>query len=165
MNPLKPNFKIAGSNSNHGVDLQQLRKSLDKLHSIPQLEVGMNGKLSRVAPKPRELSDEEKATLAIKALANCMGEAEGDFIHETIKRIFTEDHIHLSFNRRFKMMLAGNVKPMADMLGELEIKIEHVGPPAEYVANPTTILYRRIIISKANKIRAERYWEWSEEGA
>lgn len=162
--PFDPRYKTRQAQGEHGVNLDSLRTTLDKLHTIPQLGAGMDGKLHRMAPKvePRELSDAEAYTKSLEALAECVATAEGEFIDKSIKAIFREDAIGMSYNRRFRMMHEGNPKPMADMLKELEIEINHQHPPADYVMPEDVVLYRRLEIKKSGQVRAERFWEWKE---
>lgn len=160
-----PNYRIGQAKGDQGVDLAALRAKLDKLHAIPQLEAGLNGKLRRVAPKqePKEMTPEEAHKKAIEGLAKCVAEAEGDFIDGGIREIFRQDYISLSYNRRYEMMNKGNPKPMADMLKELEIEINIVPPPEGYILPDDCIYYRRIQLVKSGVVRFEHVWEWAKQ--
>lgn len=165
MQDFDPRYKTRQAQGDHGVDLDRLRTQLDKLHSIPQLAAGINGKLSRMTPpkpEPRELTDVEASEEAVKALAQCVATAEGEFIDKAIRAIFRDDGIGMSYNRRVRMMREGNAKPMADMLKEMEIEINHQHPPEGYEMPEDVIFYRRLEIKKSGKVRADRVWEWKE---
>lgn len=167
-----PQYRTRQAQGDHGVDLDKLRGQLDKLHSIPQLEAGLNGKLSRVAPKvePRELTPDEQKELKIKALAQCVAVAEGDWIDKTMRKIFREDYITASYTRRLKAMKSEDmearikgIEAMSKLLSEYQIEINHREPEEGYVMPEGCLLYRRLEISRAGKVRGEMVWEWSNQ--
>ncbi len=158
-----PQYGTRQAQGDHGVDLDALRGTLDTLHSIPQLAAGVNGKLSRVAPEkpePRELTEDEAKGKAIEALAQCVAQAEGNFIDKSLRKVFRDDCIGLSYNRRFRLMHQGDLKPMADMLRELQIEIQHLPPDEGYTLPEDCLLYRRLAVIKGGRVRAEQVWEW-----
>jgi hypothetical protein len=167
-----PQYSTRQAQGDHGVDLDKLRTQLDKLHSIPQLQAGLNGKLSRVAPKvePRELTPAEAKEMQIKALAQCVAVAEGEWIDKVMKKIFRDDCIHASYGKRIKAMNSENledrakgIEAMAKLLSEYQIEINHREPEEGYVMPEDCLLYRRLEISRAGKVRAEQVWEWSKQ--
>lgn len=167
-----PQFRTRQAQGDHGVDLDKLRTQLDKLHSIPQLEAGLNGKLSRVAPKaePKEATPEEQAEMQIKALAQCVAVAEGDWIDSQMRKIFREDYITASYNKRLKAMKSENmeervkgIEAMGKLLNEYQIEINHREPEEGYILPDDCLLYRRLEISRAGKVRGEMIWEWSKQ--
>jgi hypothetical protein len=168
----KPDYRIKENNKDHNIDLDKLRGQLDKIHSIPQLQAGLNGKLSRVAPKvePRELTPAEQKELQIKALAQCVAVAEGDWIDKVMKKIFRDDCIHASYGKRMKAMKSEDmdertrgIEAMGKLLSEYQIEINHREPEEGYVMPDGCLLYRRLEISRAGKVRSEQVWEWSNQ--
>lgn len=167
-----PQYRTRQAQGEHGVDLDKLRGQLDKLHSIPQLQTGLNGKLSRVAPKvePKEATDEEKAEMQIKALAHCVAMAEGDWIDKVMRKIFREDYITASYTKRMKAIRsedlearAQGIEAMRSMLSEYQIEINHREPEDGYVLPDDCLLYRRLEVKRAGKVRSEMVWEWSNQ--
>lgn len=165
IDPFDPRYKIAENQNPHGVDMDALRDKLEKLHAIPQLKAGINGKLSvvKAEAEARPMTEAERQEAKVKALAQCVALAEGNWIDRTIKSIFRQDGIGMSYNKRIKMMREGNVKPMADMLGELEIRIDRLPPPDDYDMPELVVLFRHLQITKGGKVRGEMIWEWSRE--
>lgn len=173
MDSLKgPQYRTRQAQGDHGVDLDKLRGQLDKLHSIPQLEAGINGKLSRVAPKvdPRELTPDEAKELKLKALAQCVAVAEGDWIDKVMRKIFREDYITASYTKRMKAMRsddlearAQGIEAMRNLLSEYQIEINHREPEDGYVMPEDCLLYRRLEISREGKVRGSQVWEWSNQ--
>jgi hypothetical protein len=173
MSELKgPQYRIKESQTPSGVDLDKLRGQLDKLHSIPQLQAGLNGKLSRVAPKvePRELTPDEAKELKLKALAQCVAVAEGDWIDKVMRKIFRDDYITASYNRRLKAMKSEDleertkgIESMGKLLSEYQIEINHREPEEGYTMPEGCLLYRRLEISRAGKVRDSMAWEWSNQ--
>lgn len=167
-----PQYRTRQAQGEHGVDLDKLRGQLDKLHSIPQLQAGLNGKLSRIAPKvePRELTPEEQKELHVKALAQCVAEAEGEWIDKTMRKLFRDDMITASYNKRMKAMRSEDleertkgIESMRNLLSEYGIEINHRNPEPDYVMPDGCILYRRLEISRAGNVRGEMVWEWSKQ--
>lgn len=167
-----PQYRIKESHAPSGVDLDKLRGQLDKLHSVPQLQAGLNGKLSRMAPKvePRELTDDEAKELKLKALAQCVAEAEGEWIDKVMRKIFREDYLTASYTRRLKAMKSENlearvqgIEAMGKLLSEYQIEINHREPEEGYVMPEGCLMYRRLEITRAGKVRGERVWEWSNQ--
>jgi hypothetical protein len=167
-----PQYSTRQAQGDHGVDLDKLRGQLDKLHSIPQLQAGLNGKLSRVAPKvePRELTPAEAKEMQIKALAQCVAVAEGEWIDKVMKKIFRDDCIHASYGKRIKAMKsedmderARGIEAIGKLLSEYQIEINHREPEEGYVMPEGCLLYRRLEISRAGKVRGEQVWEWSKQ--
>jgi hypothetical protein len=167
-----PQYRTRQAQGDHGVDLDKLRGQLDKLHSIPQLQAGLNGKLSRVVPKvePKELTPEQQTEMQVKALAQCVAVAEGDWIDKVMRKIFRDDYITASYTKRLKAMKSEDleertkgIEAMGKLLNEYEIEINHRSPEDGYVMPEDCLLYRRLEISRAGKVRGERVWEWSKQ--
>lgn len=164
MDRMKPEYRIKETRQDHGVPLEALRAKLEKLHNVPQLRAGLNGKLSRVTvPEPKEATTEQAHEMGLKVVAQCVADAEGDWIASTMRKIFREDAIGMSFNRRLKMFKTGDLEPMRTLLSELEIEINHREPEEGYEMPEDCILYRRLEITKAGKVRAGKVWEWSRQ--
>lgn len=165
MDQLKgPQYRIAKTQQDSGVDLDALRSKLEKLHSVPQLKAGLNGKLSRVVvPETKAPTPEQEHEMGVKALAQCVAVAEGDWIASNMRRIFREDCITMSFNRRMKLFKSGELEPMRTLLSELEIEINHKEPEPDYQMPEGCILYRRLEIMKSGVVRGEMVWEWSRQ--
>ena len=166
---MKPQYKITDFKQDHGVDLEKLRLQLDKLHTIPQLKAGLDGKLSRVkeevqeTPEQREASEQAERVAALAGLAECVATAEGEWIDKQMKKIFRDDLIGTSYTRRLKLMKEGNIEPMKTLLSEHNITYEALGPPEGYERPEGMVLYRRLVIKRDGKIRAEKAWEWSRD--
>ena len=158
-----PQFGIRKAQGDSGVDLEALRAKLDKMHSIPQLKAGLNGKLQVVVPEPKAATTEQEHEMGIKALAQCVAQAEGDWIYATLRKIFREDGIGMSLTRRMREFRTGDLEPMRTLLSELEISINHREPEEGYELPADCILYRRLEITKGGKVRAENIWEWSRQ--
>jgi hypothetical protein len=167
-----PQFRTRQAQGDHGVDLEKLRTQLDKLHSIPQLQAGLNGKLSRVAPKvePKLATPEEQTEMQIKALAQCVAIAEGNWIDKVMRKIFRDDCITASYNRRMKAMKSDDlderikgIEAMGKLLSEYNIEINHREPEEGYVLPDDCLLYRRLEITRGGKVRGEMIWEWSKQ--
>jgi len=101
--------------------------------------------------------------MGIKALAQCVAQAEGDWIYATLRKIFRDDRIGMSLSRRMKEFRSGNLEPMRTMLSELEIAINHREPEEGYELPEDCILFRRLEITKSGKVRGEMIWEWSRQ--
>jgi hypothetical protein len=158
-----PQFGIRKAQGDSGVDLEALRAKLDKMHSIPQLKAGLNGKLQVVVPEPKAATTEQEHEMGIKALAQCVAQAEGDWIYATLRKIFREDGIGMCLTRRMREFRTGDLEPMRTLLSELEISINHREPEEGYELPADCILYRRLEITKGGKVRAENIWEWSRQ--
>lgn len=159
-----PQFGIRKAQGDHGVDLDALRAKLEKLHTAPQqLRAGLNGKLQAVVPEPKAASAEEQHEMGIKALAQCVAQAEGDWIYSTLRKMFREDGIGMSLTRRMREFRTGNMEPMRTLLSELEITINHREPEPGYEIPEDCVLYRRLEIAKAGKVRGDMVWEWSRQ--
>lgn len=164
MEPIKgPEYKIRQAQGDPGINLDALRAKLEKLHSIPQLKAGLNGKLQVVVPEPKEATAEQEHEMGIKALAQCVAQAEGDWIYATLRKIFRDDGIGMSLPRRMKEFRSGNLEPMRTMLSELEIAINHREPEEGYELPEDCILFRRLEVTKGGKVRAGQIWEWSRQ--
>lgn len=167
-----PQYRTRQAQGEHGVDLDKLRGQLDKLHSIPQLGAGLNGKLSRIAPKvePKAATPEEQADMQIKALAQCVAVAEGDWIDKVMRKICRDDYIPASYVKRLKAMKSEvldqrtkGIEAMGKFMSEYEIEINHKNPEEGYVMPEDCLLYRRLEIKRAGKVRSEMVWVWSKQ--
>ena len=158
-----PQYHIRKAQGDSGVDLEALRAKLEKMHAIPQLKAGLNGKLQVVVPEPKEATPEQQHEMAIKALAQCVAQAEGEWIYSTLRKVFREDGVGMSLTRRMREFKSGNLAPMKTLLSELEIEINHREPEEGYELPEDCILYRRLEITKGGRVRGSMVWEWSRQ--
>lgn len=167
-----PQFRTRQAQGDHGVDLDKLRGQLDKLHAIPQLKAGLNGRLSRIAPEveAKPMSEAQEHEAGVKALAQCVAVAEGDWIDKTIRKVFRDDHIGASYNRRMKAMRSHDmdervkgIEAMKNLLSEYHIEINHREPEEGYEMPEDCILYRRLEIIRGGVVRGEMVWEWTRD--
>lgn len=164
--------RIEQSNIDHGVDMDALKSKLDKLHSIPQLAAGVDGKLKPMAPKidDKPLTPEEKRHLEVIGLADFVGREEGSFIYRTVKPL-TGNKPWRAFKLAHEDLLRGNLAKMTTLLHEFRIEINHLPPHDGYVMPEDVLLYRRICIEQTvgegeqeeKLIKGERVWEWKRE--
>ena len=162
-----PEYKIRKAQGDHGVNLEALRDKLEALHKAgiapKRLTASLSGKLTEERPEPKEATPEQAHEMGIKALAQCVAQAEGDWIYTTLRKIFREDGIGMSLTRRMKEFRNGNLEPMRTLLSELEISINHREPEEGYELPEGGILYRHLEVSKGGKVRGEMVWEWSRQ--
>jgi hypothetical protein len=165
--PFDPRFGIRKAQGDHGVDLEALRAKLDHMHAAghtpKKLVAGLSGKLEEPKPEPQEPTAEQAQEMALKALAQCVAVAEGEFLDKAMRKIFRDDRIGASYNRRLKAFRNGDVEPMRKLLTEYEIEYGLMNPPEDYQWPEGCVMYRHLVVKKAGVIRDERIWEWKRD--
>lgn len=168
MEPFKgPKYKIRQAQGDPGINLEALRDKLDAMRikgfAPKRLVASLSGKLAEERPEPQEATPEQQHEMGIKALSQCVAQAEGDWIYSTLRKLFRHDGIGMSLSRRMREFRSGNLKPMRTMLSELEIAINQREPEEGYELPADCVLFRRLEITKGGKVRGEMIWEWSRQ--